>query len=251
MTDTPAGDDNQSKIKIIRDKAFARRLNKACEDHPHCPTDQYRGKQKWVYEGLEREFGVKVSAEAVRKWFSGESRPRPKVMAFLARLLDVDEAWLSLGIVPEISPQEKMRRNALANGGVNLLAGLIQLAGGNIAFPESEDEGVDIYAILGGKQFHLDVAIPLPTGRFEYKVVVRDKLERKHFIIVVQDEEQTISGIRLIHLPAEVVAQYGNLRGGYRELMLEERGEWWRIGDARVHVLETINDLLKVGQRLQ
>ena len=61
--------------KIIRDSAFASRLERACEDHPHCPTDAYRGKQKWLRETLEEKFGEEYrnSSEAVRKWFSGNS----------------------------------------------------------------------------------------------------------------------------------------------------------------------------------
>ena len=121
MPKTAVKNEDVIKPRVIRDKAFAKRLEIACEGHPHCPTDQYRGKQKWLYEGLDSEFGVKVSAEAVRKWFSGESRPRPKVMSFIARLLEVDEAWLSLGITPDLTPREQKQRNAVADGAVNLV----------------------------------------------------------------------------------------------------------------------------------
>lgn len=95
--------EDRVKTPIIRDKAFAKRLVLACEGNPNCPTDQSRGKQKWIYDNLLSEFGVRVSAEAVRKWFAGESRPRPKVVSYIARLLEVDEAWLSLGITPELN----------------------------------------------------------------------------------------------------------------------------------------------------
>lgn len=50
--------EDRAKAPIIRDKAFAKRLVQACEGNPNCPTDQSRGKQKWIYDNLLSEFGV-------------------------------------------------------------------------------------------------------------------------------------------------------------------------------------------------
>lgn len=229
-----------TKPRVIRDKAFAKRLEVACEGHPHCPTDQYRGKQKWLYEGLESEFGVKVSAEAVRKWFSGESRPRPKIMSFLARLLEVDEAWLSLGITPELTPRERKQRNAIADGAVNLVAGMIQMGGGNIAFPE--DDSVDIFAIIAGKQVNIDVVLPFDLGKDQFRLTIADKLDKKMIIAVIPQHEFYF---RVLMVTPEIVRDAGDLRGDFWELIIEQRGIKWKAGDHQVIEVEAIRELVQ------
>lgn len=229
-----------AKPRIIRDKAFAKRLEIACESHPHCPTDQYRGKQKWIYEQLDSEFGVKVSAEAVRKWFSGESRPRPKVMANLARLLEVDEAWLSLGIRPTMTPREQKQRNALAEGAVNLVAGMVQMGGGHIAFPE--DFSADIFAIIAGKQVSLDVVLPHGLDRDQYRVTVTDNLDKKLILVVMPQHEFYY---RILLLTPEIIRTEGNRRGDFWEVVIEQRGVKWKAGDHQIREVETIRELVQ------
>lgn len=229
-----------AKPRVIRDKAFAKRLEIACESHPHCPTDQYRGKQKWIYEQLDKEFGLKVSAEAVRKWFAGESRPRPKVMANLARLLEVDEAWLSLGIRPTLTPREQKQRNALAEGAVNLVAGMIQMGGGHIAFPE--DFSADIFAIISGKQVSIDVALPLELDRDQYRVTVSDNLDKKLILVVMQQHEFYY---RVLLLTPDVIRTQGQRRGDFWEVVIEQRGVKWRAGDHQVTEVESIRELVQ------
>lgn len=228
------------KPRVIRDKAFAKRLEVACEGHPHCPTDQYRGKQKWLYEGLESEFGVKVSAEAVRKWFSGESRPRPKVMSYIARLLEVDEAWLSLGITPDLTPREQKQRNAIADGAVNLVAGMIQMGGGHIAFPE--DDAADIYAIIAGKQVSLDVVLPFALGKDQFRLTIADKLDKKLIIAVMPQHEFYF---RVLMITPEIVKTEGQRRGDFWELIIEQRGVKWKAGDHQINEVEAIRELVQ------
>ena len=67
---TPIQTQERANAPVIREKAFAKRLETACEGNPHCPTELYRGKQKWVRDGIVAEFGVTLSTEAVRKWCS-------------------------------------------------------------------------------------------------------------------------------------------------------------------------------------
>ena len=227
------------KIRIIRDKAFAKRLEIACEGNPHCPTDQYRGKQKWVYDGLESEFGVKVSSEAVRKWFAGESRPRPKIMSFLARLLEVDEGWLSLGIKPDLTPVEKKRRTATADGAVNLFAGIIQMNGGHIAFPD--DDSAHIFAIIGGKQLAIDVAMPFSLGNDRYRIVVSDNLDRKRIVVIFEEER---FGYQVVVLTPEQVRDAGDHRGDFYEVVIEQRGIKFKAGNHQVREITDIRELL-------
>ena len=112
--------------RIIRDKSFAKRMEIACENHAYAPSGH--GRQTWVRHKMHEKFGITLSPEAVRKWFAGESRPRPKVMTQLAEVLEVDEAWLALGLSPAATPRDQRKQNAMAAGAVNLVAGHIQLA---------------------------------------------------------------------------------------------------------------------------
>lgn len=225
------------KGPVIRDKAFAKRLALACEGNPNCPTDQHRGKQKWVYDKLLSEFGIRVSPEGVRKWFVGESRPRPKVMSYLARLLEVDEAWLSLGIKPEILPVEKKRHNAMASGAVNLVAGIIQLAGGSITFPENESH---ILCILRGRSFRIDVLLPRSLGRDHYRTTIADPLDGKTVLAVIEEEH---FGYQIINIPVDVIRAVGDKRGDFWELDFEQRGVNWRAGPLPLQQLSEISDL--------
>ena len=58
--------EGQGRTPVIRDEGFARRLETACEANPNCPTEQYRGKQKWVYDNLLEKFDIKVSPDTLK-----------------------------------------------------------------------------------------------------------------------------------------------------------------------------------------
>ena len=87
---------------------FALRLKLACDRSTDVP-DYGKGKQTWFSERLG------ISQEAVRRWFEGESRPRPKLMTQLAKILNVDEAWLVLGASSDMSDKEKRQYNERAD----------------------------------------------------------------------------------------------------------------------------------------
>lgn len=231
--------DTEDRVKapIIRDKAFAKRLVQACEGNPNCPTDQSRGKQKWIYDNLLSEFGVRVSAEAVRKWFAGESRPRPKVMSYIARLLEVDEAWLSLGITPELNVVEKKRHNAMVSGAVNLVAGIIQLGGGNVSF----DDSSHVTAILRGKLLRIDAVIPRELGSDRYHFTVAEPLDGKRVIVVIEEER---FGYQLLDITPEIIRAVGDRRGDFWEVEIEQRGVNWRAGPLPVRQLDDIRQLV-------
>lgn len=209
--------------RVIRDKGFAKRLETACERNPHCPTNG-RGKQKWLYEALFERFAVKVSPEAARKWFAGETRPKPKLMAMIAQILEVDEAWLSLGITPDETPVEKRKRNAMADGAVNYVAGLIQMAGGNIAFPvaaRKDSHEADLTAIVGGQAFQIEVkmANPADDTNMHWRVRVPHQSLNNIVLTVVEKLEMDNSKTYdILHLPTEVVSKQGKSRGGFFEI---------------------------------
>lgn len=201
-----------SDAGISRDKAFAKRLEQACANHPRAPSGH--GQQTWVRKALEERFNVTLSPEAIRKWFAGEARPRTTTMMQLAEVLGVDEAWLALGISPAAEPRAKAKLNALASGAVNLVAGHIQLAGGTIAYPE-KDAGFDLFAIIEGRQIAIEVKLASQDPQSRISFASTDKTA----IAVVPTERSTL--YRYFRIQSELLNAHGNNRGGYTDISLE------------------------------
>lgn len=229
-----------SQPRVIRDKAFAKRLETACENHPRSPSGH--GRQKWVRERLQETCNVKVSPEAVRKWFAGEARPRPAVMKDLARVLEVDEAWLSLGRMPDMMPREQKKHNAVSNGSVNLLAGIIQINGGTIAFPDGDDAVADLYAIIRGKQYSINVksAHTERDGTLKFSLPA-NTANIVHVGVVPTDEQMRFN---LVRLPQDIVDKYGRKRGGYVELKVEHSLDSFRVDGAELPLINRLEDLV-------
>lgn len=175
---------------------FKTRLRQACDDTVTIPE---HGKGRQV--AIARHLGL--TQEAVRKWFAGESLPRPAKMRELADFLDVDEPWLALGIKPELDRNQKRANLMNLNGAVHLVAGMIMMEGGNCAFPRENDPRasyVDLYAIMRGSQFALNVsmAVEVTPGVYTVKVprnyndvktiaVVKAGPGKFHYINMLQD----------------------------------------------------------------
>lgn len=230
-------------VKTVRDPAFAARLERACEDHPHCPTDEYRGKQKWLREALEDKFGeeYKNSPEAVRKWFSGETRARPRVMKAIASILNVDEGWLSLGIVPEMTQREKKKRGYTAEGGAFLVAGLIQISGGHTTFPApSSVQSPDLIAIIDGDAVEIDVPLARMISNKVYTLTIKRSYEDHAVVGVIPNG----FGARLIRIATHVIAQHGARRGDYLELDITEVDGRFSAGDVRLSEITSLSMFL-------
>lgn len=206
------------------DKGFAQRLNLACDSHPHAPP-YGRGRQSWLKEQ------VGVSHEAVRKWFTGDSRPKPMKMRELSKVLEVDEAWLSLGIQPDLYPAEKRARNAIAEGATNMFMGLVQINGGHVAFPDAKDPRaafVDFYAIIRGVQtpFHISLAQKLTPGSFKLNI----PLEFDQCMVVGAFHQGPME-IEYIHMPLDDLDKHKIRQGGYCELMVNQTSSNYITGD--------------------
>lgn len=101
--------------KGTREKAFARRLDKALSSHPRSPIGY--GRNTWLLRELSHQ-SIKVSNETIRKWLAGESMPRRDKMTALAKTLRVDETWLAMGAQPvagEATETEIDKATALAD----------------------------------------------------------------------------------------------------------------------------------------
>lgn len=206
----------------LRDPDFAARLERACIDHPHCPTDLYRGKQKWLREELSAlDQSFSASPEAIRKWFAGESRPRPKTMKAVAKVLHVDEAWLSLGIMPEMTQAEKKKRSRTAEGGALLLAGLIQISGGNSTFPSPGDfEREDLLAIIDGEAIEIDAPLARTLQAGVHLFTIKRGFEQRTVVGVLPSG----FGARLALINKKMILSYGVRRGDFIELEVSEQG---------------------------
>lgn len=139
---------------------FARRLTQACDESPLVP-EHGRGRQIYIAKKME------VTQEAVRKWLTGESLPRPEKVKELAKVLGVDHLWLSMGV----SPLEINERRQVAQRGDAAVYGVMSyllLAGYHVAVPQGESN-VDIFAIKHGTQLSIVARMGQPVAKGEWK----------------------------------------------------------------------------------
>lgn len=204
--------------KLIRDKDFGIRLEKACDASTYVPPPN-KGRLGWIQQQFSERFNEKISLESIRRWLAGEMKPQASRVRQLAIILDVDESWLSLGIQPELDPRARKVRNAMADGAVNVLAGFIQMAGGNPAFPDANDtraekQHIDLYAIIKGAQYAIHVALANVDENG-----LRFTLPANHEDIFVIGVEQIDGpGVKFYEIPRETIVEQGEHRGGAIDL---------------------------------
>lgn len=223
MRDNETAERTASRTREIREPEFADRLQKAMDGNPLVPPGYGRG--AWLLRELKLHFpgDGEISSETMRRWLNGEVKPRPDKVRMLATVLKQNEAWLSLGIDSDLPPRELKARNAMAEGVVNLVAGLIQMHGGHPAFPEDDDKraarnGVDLYAIVKGAQYALHIsrgeAAPGHAGAFKF--VVPPRYEDAFQIGVIEDGDLAF---RLVEIPADLI-EVGRRHGGSIEVVM-------------------------------
>lgn len=122
---------------------FKNRLQRAASSSPLVP-EYGHGQQVYLAKA------VGVSQEAVRKWFAGESQPRKPAMEALAKLLNVEHVWLSLGV--EHSETNKFRDVARRqDAGLYALTAYLITCGGAVAFAKDDKDGWDITCVLNAE----------------------------------------------------------------------------------------------------
>lgn len=200
--------------KKILHPDFAERFQLACEGNPHVPPQHY-GRLGWIVKEMKSRFDIKTTPETVRRWSSGEARPRTDKLRALAQLLQVDQAWLALGQQPTDTPKERRLRDAERDGAVNLLAGAIRMCGGNPAFPTDDDTQAkenltDLFAIIKGAQYAIHVTTPVIEGdkmTFAIPVKARNSLA----LAVVMEPRLQFS---FYELPWDQVEELGQMKSG-------------------------------------
>lgn len=171
---TPGGtgtSEKETKLKDIAHPDLGNRLERACDGNPDVPPLNH-GRLGWFVEQLEKH-DVHVAAETVRKWFAGETRPRHRAMVALAKILKIDEGWLTSGKAAEFSEVQRKTHNVVSSGAANLVAGFIQVDGGHPSFPGEDDSEakanrIDLYAIIRGAhyRFHISALLGDEAGYF-------------------------------------------------------------------------------------
>ncbi|PWG15837.1 hypothetical protein [Salibaculum griseiflavum] len=163
---------------------FAARLNQAIEAYPTAPPTPH-GRLSWLKRELERQ-GTKVSLNTVHKWIKGMSRPREDKMRDLARFLKVDEVWLSLGRRPLQSSQAEPEITARAKGAVLYVAGLVEVAGGRVNFPATnQKDPTSIQVDLGDGPIGVVVVTPQSHDEATISFVVPEPVGQDRIWAVV------------------------------------------------------------------
>lgn len=219
----------------VKHADFALRMEQASEGNPDVPPLNY-GRLQWVADRIEKVSGITVQKETVRKWYAGMTRPRHDAMLALAKILGVDEAWLSVGHTPEMTTKEKRARNAEADGAVNIVAGLIQMHGWTPAFPSENDARakeaeIDLYAVIRGAHYGIHVALGISKDDGWHFTVpggaVKDAL-------VLGLLRTSTFAFRIVELDGEGIRTTGQRKGSAYEVIVPRDGTgraWKEITD--------------------
>lgn len=202
--------------KAAGTEGFVRRLNQACDDAPHIIPPHGEGRQIELAKRLD------MSQEGVRKWFAGESMPRREAMRKLARLLEVEEPWLALGVMPELSREEKVVNARNVDGAVLLSMGLITLAGGACAIPGDNDSRrtyVDFYAILRGTQMAIHICLARVTSPGSWTAIVPREYRDVRTLVVIPLGDTRFDFIDLDHINTP---EYLQRKGGAFSLSFDK-----------------------------
>jgi transcriptional regulator with XRE-family HTH domain len=228
--------------RLIRDPAFAKRLTQIVDNSPVVPAYNF-GRLSWICDQFKERFNVSVSNESVRKWFSGEARPRPDKMRQLAEILRCDEAYLSLGKNPEMDLAAKQKHTRAVDGAVHILAGLINLSGHGVAFSDEDDprvHDIDLYSIIGGKKRSFKAMLARDMGDWKYKFTSSPNPAGVTNVVVVRTSPLRFD---LLIVPPEVILSDGKAQGGYYDLEMTRDDEDYFIGD---HKLARVRDPAKI-----
>jgi len=215
---------------------FSKRLATACNDSQLIP-DYGRGRQAFIAKRL------KVTQEAVRKWFSGDSRPKPKVMTQLAALVEADEAWLALGVKPEIDRKEKRSLGVQTEGAVFFLFGLATMAGATAAFAGKDDPRsgyIDFYFILNGVQYPVHVCVGREISKNVHEFIVPKEYSEVRCVGVVPLSH---TRFHLVHLRTNLIDDHKQKKGGALAVTVSRKGNEYVTGSDEWPRVERFGDL--------
>lgn len=210
---------------------FAQRLKQACDQNTSIPP---HGKGQQVH--IANSMNPKVSQEAVRRWFEGQSKPRPKLMTQLAKVLNVDEAWLSLGTTPEMTLRGKRQYSQKAEASTYMVFGLFMAQGHSCAFSSEKEEAVDFYAIKAGQQKSISVTTGYRNSSGEYVIPVKVTYQDTVNVAVVENENR---GFDMLVMDVEGIEQFGVNKGGFVHITATDGDRYTTDGHEWVKLQES------------
>ena len=222
--------------KPIKDEEFSKRLQLAADNHPDCPP-LHHGRLTWVVRGFKREFKITITTETVRKWMEGETRPRPKNMALLAQLLQVEHGWLAVGHEGDLSTDERKARNILAGAAINLIAGMIELDGGHPAFPEPGDpkgKDTNVFAVIKGVQYNFRVVLGHGEGK-SYTFSIPAGYKNAFVLGVARIGPFQYD---ILELDSDLIDKHKENKGAHVSVTIDRRGSGYTVAGHRVRQLQ-------------
>ena len=219
-------------------EGFVKRLNQACDDVPHLIPPHGEGRQ------IELAKRMGMSQEGVRKWFAGEAMPRRARMHKLAALLEVEEPWLALGVMPELSREEKKINARNVDGAVLVVMGLITMAGGMCALPSDSDPRrgyVDFYAILRGTQMAIHVSLAHGKAPSVWEIILPREFKdvRTIAVLPLNNNRFDFIDVDAIHAPKYVYRK----SGAYGLSLTKGPDGTYTVGDLALRRLKHFGEL--------
>lgn len=167
-------------------KQFSERFTSALENNPNAPP-KFQGERVWLSEQLLKR-GISVTPETVRKWLNGVAMPTHDKVPQLADLLGVDADWLLYGAQVAENAVKRVQHSVDAAGATNLLAGIIQLNGGDARFPAERAKGsAHLHAVIDRVSYPMHVVVGERMGD-EVEFVVPKDASDSIVIGIVQHE---------------------------------------------------------------
>jgi transcriptional regulator with XRE-family HTH domain len=246
LADIPVFSREEHSMTSETTEEFAVRFKLAVEGHPLAPVSAH-GRQRWVLDKLKTEASLKVSPNTMSKWFHGTARPRPDNIRKIAKVLKVDEVWLSMGRKPKEQTAAALDSAEGARGAVLMMAGLIEMNGGRVSFLGKEQAPIDLHVNIGGDQFGAVIVVLSEQGASASCVVPEPVGEARILAVIQCPVEGVTAAVRIYDLtPIPRITQ-----GGFSVMQLDrcERDDVFkgRGNGVEIAPLKTLS-LPKVGE---
>lgn len=170
-------------------KDFIARLKQACDLAPNLVAAENNGRQRDIANRL------KVTNEAVSKWFRFEAMPSKDRRFALADWLHVDRNWLAFGTGESIRSDERRTEIRASSAAAMIVRGMVQMAGGAIGEPTEADKRsgyVDFYCVIAGRMLpvHVSLGREYQPGEFEFPVPKEYKDIRVVGVLMTNNQPQ-------------------------------------------------------------
>ena len=179
--------------------------------------------------------GMEVSLQSVHRWYHGRARPRQQKLLLLAKVIGVDESWLSLGRLDEIVSRRSKPQKPILDGSVYVTVGLMQLANISCAWPEDGDMSapyVHFYSIIRGKQYRFHVAyIREESESGRVKIHAPSEYDKCTVLVC---RRASATSVDLWYVASSVIQAAVKNHGGIVEMVGLVKGSNLTIGDTSI-----------------